>query len=90
MYEKEQDGELYNTALFIDPNGKIIGKYRKNSIPLVKIRRDHRDREVLLPARQPRLPRLAHRDRRQRSARSSATTATSRRARGRSRSAAAT
>ena len=37
MYEKEQDGELYNTALFIDPNGKIIGKYRKNSIPLVKV-----------------------------------------------------
>ena len=37
MYEKEQDGELYNTALFIDPNGTIIGKYRKNSIPLVKV-----------------------------------------------------
>ncbi len=37
LYEKLQDGELYNCALFIDPNGKIIGKYRKNSIPLVKM-----------------------------------------------------
>jgi beta-ureidopropionase len=37
LYEKQQDGELYNTAVFIDPSGSIIGKYRKNSIPLVKM-----------------------------------------------------
>lgn len=37
FYEKEQDGELYNTAVFIDPNGKLMGKYRKHSIPLVKV-----------------------------------------------------
>jgi beta-ureidopropionase len=37
MYEKAQDGELYNTALFIGPNGDIIGKYRKTSIPLVQV-----------------------------------------------------
>jgi beta-ureidopropionase len=37
VYEKEQDGELYNTAVFIDPHGKIVGKYRKTSIPLVKM-----------------------------------------------------
>jgi beta-ureidopropionase len=37
MYEKVQDGELYNTAVFIGPNGQILGKYRKHSIPLVKV-----------------------------------------------------
>jgi beta-ureidopropionase len=36
VYERVQDGELYNTAVFIDPEGRIVGKYRKNSIPLVK------------------------------------------------------
>jgi len=37
LYEKVQDGELYNTALFLDPDGKIIGKYRKHHIPLVQV-----------------------------------------------------
>jgi beta-ureidopropionase len=37
LYEKEQDGELYNTAIFIGPDGEIVGKYRKIQIPLVKM-----------------------------------------------------
>src|SRR5256885_2120560 len=28
LYEREQHDELYNTAVFIDPKGAIIGKYR--------------------------------------------------------------
>jgi beta-ureidopropionase len=37
LYEKAQDGELYNSAVFIDPDGKIMGTYRKIQIPLVKM-----------------------------------------------------
>jgi beta-ureidopropionase len=36
LYERDgSDGQLYNTAVFIGPDGEIRGKYRKNSIPLV-------------------------------------------------------
>jgi N-carbamoylputrescine amidase len=36
IYEKAQKGELYNTAVVIGPDGQLMGKYRKSSIPLVK------------------------------------------------------
>jgi N-carbamoylputrescine amidase len=36
IYEKAIKGELYNTAVVIGPDGEIMGKYRKTSIPLVK------------------------------------------------------
>jgi len=36
IYERAMKGELYNTAVVIGPDGQIMGKYRKMSIPLVK------------------------------------------------------
>ncbi|MEV6348890.1 nitrilase-related carbon-nitrogen hydrolase [Actinoplanes sp. NPDC051851] len=36
MYEKEQEGVLYNTAAVVDADGTYLGKYRKNHIPQVK------------------------------------------------------
>ena len=36
MYEKEQEGVLYNTAAVIDADGSYLGKYRKIHIPQVK------------------------------------------------------
>lgn len=38
LYEHVQAGELYNSAVFIGPKGELVGKYRKNSIPLVHTR----------------------------------------------------
>jgi N-carbamoylputrescine amidase len=35
IFEKEMVGEYYNSAVVVGPNGEIIGKYRKNSIPLI-------------------------------------------------------
>ena len=35
IYEKAMAGELYNTATVLGPDGTILGKYRKSSIPLV-------------------------------------------------------
>jgi beta-ureidopropionase len=37
LYERADDGKLFNTALFIDPAGEIVGRYRKNSIPDVRM-----------------------------------------------------
>ena len=36
MYEKEQEGILYNTAAVINADGSYLGKYRKTHIPQVK------------------------------------------------------
>jgi beta-ureidopropionase len=35
MYEKEQEGVLYNTAAVVDADGTYLGKYRKHHIPQV-------------------------------------------------------
>ena len=35
MYEKEQEGVLYNTAAVVDADGSYLGKYRKHHIPQV-------------------------------------------------------
>ncbi len=36
LYEKVIEGELYNSAAVIGPDGRIVGTYRKLSIPLMK------------------------------------------------------
>ena len=36
VYEKEQEGLLYNTAAVIDADGTYLGKYRKTHIPQLK------------------------------------------------------
>jgi N-carbamoylputrescine amidase len=36
IYEVEQEGVLYNTAVVIDADGTYLGKYRKHHIPQVK------------------------------------------------------
>jgi len=35
IYEREQEGVYYNTAAVLAPDGKYLGKYRKNHIPHV-------------------------------------------------------
>ena len=35
IYEREQEGVYYNTAAVLGPDGKFLGKYRKNHIPHV-------------------------------------------------------
>ena len=37
FYEKVQEGELYNSAAFLDRSGEQVGLYRKNMIPLVNV-----------------------------------------------------
>lgn len=36
IYEEEQPGVLYNTAVVFDADGRYLGKYRKNHIPQVR------------------------------------------------------
>jgi N-carbamoylputrescine amidase len=36
IYEKEMTGVYYNTAVVIDADGTILGKYRKNHIPQLR------------------------------------------------------
>ncbi len=36
IYEKEMTGVYYNTAVVIDADGGVLGKYRKNHIPQLK------------------------------------------------------
>ena len=36
IYEEEQPGVYYNTALVIDADGRFLGKYRKNHVPQVR------------------------------------------------------
>jgi beta-ureidopropionase len=36
LYEQGEDGQLYNTAAVIDRSGEVIGRYRKNVIPIMK------------------------------------------------------
>src|SRR5438094_8076563 len=37
VYAKEQAGVLYNSAAVIDADGKYLGKYGKNHIPLTSV-----------------------------------------------------
>lgn len=37
LYERTADKHLFNTAVFIDPSGDVVGRYRKNSIPDVRM-----------------------------------------------------
>ena len=37
LYERTEDGLLFNTAAVIDRAGEVVGRYRKNSIPDVRM-----------------------------------------------------
>jgi beta-ureidopropionase len=39
IFERAPDGLFYNAAAVLDPEGRIIGKYRKSSIPLMDVGR---------------------------------------------------
>lgn len=36
LYERDVDGQLYNSAVVINPRGEVEGTYRKNIIPIMK------------------------------------------------------
>ena len=39
IFERAPDGRFYNAAAVIDPDGRVIGKYRKSSIPFMDVAR---------------------------------------------------
>jgi beta-ureidopropionase len=39
IFERAADGRFYNAAAVIDPDGRVIGKYRKSSIPFMDVAR---------------------------------------------------
>jgi beta-ureidopropionase len=39
VFERAPDGRFYNAAAVIDPDGRVIGKYRKSSIPFMDVAR---------------------------------------------------
>jgi beta-ureidopropionase len=44
IFERAPDGPFYNAAAVIDPDGRVIGKYRKSSIPLMDVARSSEPR----------------------------------------------
>jgi len=44
IFERAPDGLFYNAAAVIDPDGRVIGKYRKSSIPLMDVARSSEPR----------------------------------------------
>ena len=44
IFERADDGRFYNTATVLGPDGGIIGKYRKSSIPLMDVGRSSEPR----------------------------------------------
>jgi N-carbamoylputrescine amidase len=44
IFERAPDGLFYNAAAVIDPDGRVIGQYRKSSIPLMDVARSSEPR----------------------------------------------
>jgi N-carbamoylputrescine amidase len=44
IFERAPDGLFYNAAAVIDPDGRVIGKYRKSSIPRMDVARSSEPR----------------------------------------------
>ena len=44
IFERAPDGLFYNAAAVLDPDGRVIGKYRKSSIPFMDVARSSEPR----------------------------------------------
>ena len=44
IFERSPDGLFYNAAAVLDPDGRLIGKYRKSSIPFMDVARSSEPR----------------------------------------------